>query len=186
MMVKRSKISIVENAAGGGLNISSLYHDHWASLCKFLNRQFGSGPPDPEDLAQAAFEKIMSLKDTSSIRNPRAFLYTVARNFALEHKRRGRTQDRYIEDVMQEYDENLEQITPERILIEKQRLHVMEKTIAGMPYKQRKVLKLSRFNGMSYREIADETGWSVSDVARQVNNAMALLDEALERVSAGQ
>jgi len=166
------------------VNLGDLHRQYWASLCKFLNRNFGTGPPDPEDIAQAAFEKMAAVKNTRNIKNPRAFLYTIARNFALEYKRRGRTHERYIEKTLADHDESLEQITPERILIERQRLKVMEQVIAKMPYKQRRILKMSRFAGKSYREIAAETGWSLSDIARQINDAMAILEEALERGSA--
>jgi len=187
-MNKRSeKISVTlgqPDQENSQVNLDDLHRQHWSSLCKFLNRTFGAGPPDPEDIAQAAFEKIAVVKNTTIIKNPRAFLYTIARNFVLEHKRRSRTHEQYIEKTLADHDEKLEQITPERILIERQRLKIMEQAIAKMHYKQRRILKMSRFAGKSYREIATETGWSLSDIARQINDAMAILEEALERGSA--
>ena len=61
-------------------DFSSFYHMHWEGLCAFLRKTFGSGPPDPEDVAQDAFYQLAKMKSREHIENPKAFLYKVSIN----------------------------------------------------------------------------------------------------------
>src|SRR5690242_5843682 len=68
--------------------VEELYRNHFANLCRTLRRIYGNGPPEPEDLAQQAFEKITSLRSLDYVENPRAFLFKVAINLGVKSLRR--------------------------------------------------------------------------------------------------
>jgi len=165
-----------------GSSIETLYRDYWAELCRKLRQKFGAGPPEPEDVVQAAFAKLAALKDPASIRNPRAFLFTTAHNIVVDHKRQQRRHFDYAQGLLAENPLlNLDELTPERVYIHSERFEIIRKTIEKLPDKQRVVLNLHRNHGRTYQQIADETGWSYGDVYRQMEAALETLTEALKR-----
>lgn len=164
------------------LDFDKLYRDYCSELCSRLRRSFGTGPPDPEDAAQAAFAKFAALEDRDRIRNPRAFLLTTARNIILDHKRSEGRHFNYAQSVLAEHTSfKLDELTPERVVIEKERFDIVRRAIDTLPHKQQVVLGLSRRRGYTYMQIVEETGWSYGDVYRHMNMALATLADALKR-----
>lgn len=66
------------------------YRQYWSKLCKYVNTKFGPGPPDPEDVAQLAFTRYAALENPAEVKNPRAYLYSTARNIVFDHYRKGK------------------------------------------------------------------------------------------------
>jgi RNA polymerase sigma factor (sigma-70 family) len=160
----------------------TLYRDYWAELCRKLQRNFGAGPPDPEDVVQAAFARLAALKDPAGVKNPRAFLFATARNIVFDHKRQQKRHFDYARGVLAENSTlDLDELTPERVYMHSERFEIVRRTIEKLPEKQRVVLNLHRNHGRTYQQIADETGWSYGDVYRQMEAALATLTGALKR-----
>ena len=158
-----------------------LYRNYWADLCRQVRTAFGAGPPEPEDVAQAAFERLASVQNPERIHNPRGFLLVTARNIVLDHKRRSGKHFEYARVVVAEHsDLKMDDLSPERLLIHKERFLSLRQAIEKLPHKQKVVLRLHRQQGYTYQQIADETGWSYGDVNRQVDNALASLSQALK------
>lgn len=159
-----------------------LYRNYWQDLCQQLRRNFGSGPPEPEDVAQAAFERLAALKDPGKVLNPQAFLLVTARNIVLDHKRRSGRHSEYARSVMSEQSGLIsDDLSPERLLIDKERVQQVRRAIEKLTIKQQTVLRLHRQKGYTYKMIAEETGWSYGDVYRQMDGALAALTNALKR-----
>jgi RNA polymerase sigma-70 factor (ECF subfamily) len=162
--------------------IDTLYSSYWQDLCRYVRAKFGAGPPEPADVAQTAFARFAALKDAGAVDNPKAFLYATARNIVVDHHRRVQTQAAYARTILDDAEEEiLDGITPERVLIGKETLQIMRQTIRRLPHKQRRVLLLHRLHNQSFTEISQRTGWSQSDVRRQVCRAMAAIEKAVER-----
>ncbi len=75
----------------------------------------------------------------------------------------------------------LDDISPERVLLEKERFEVINEVFRKLPEKQQVILTLRRQHGYTYQQIADETGWSYGDVYRQMEKALASFSQALKR-----
>ena len=173
-----SGAAIAAPDAGG---LASLYDRYWAELCNYINKAFGGGPPDPEDVAQTAFEKYAALNNPDDIRNPRAFLYTAARNTVFDHKRREKTKNAHADDLINGGAcGHVDEISPERVLIDKERLSIIEAAVAKMPEKQRHVFLLSALEGCGYAEISRRTGVPPSSVRRYVTKALKACDDAID------
>ena len=170
------------NTAGAVNPLDDLYRAYFREMCGRIARLFGPGPPEPEDVVQAAFVKYASLPSPDSIENPRAFVYKTARNIVLDHKRRAKNAAAYIDAVLADDNQKkLEEITPERVLVEKDRFELMIAAAQKLPRKQQRVLIMNRVEGKSYAEISRETGWSAGDISRQMTMAIEALGEAVER-----
>jgi RNA polymerase sigma-70 factor (ECF subfamily) len=169
-------------ALNDAANFEQLYRVYWQDLCGHLRRMFGAGPPEPEDAVQAAFIRFAALEEPQSVRNPRAFLLVTARNIILDQKRRSGRHLDYAKAVLAENSgPQLDDLSPERVLLEKERFEVINAVFQTLPHKQQVILTLRRRYNYTYQQIADETGWSYGDVYRQMDKALASLSQALKR-----
>ena len=172
---------------GGGAamrapELETLFRNHFTDLCKSINRVFGAGPPEPEDLVQDAFERYARLEDRSAIRNPRSFLFITAKNIGLDFKRRAKTNNAYLaEQIALDAELKLEELTPERVVLAKDYVEAVTGAIAMLPRKQQLILVKSRLEGKSFKQIGEETGWSAGDISRNLHAAMDALVACAER-----
>ena len=162
--------------------LDALYRNHFPELCANIRKSFGSGPPEPEDAVQTAFAKFAKLENPAAVRAPRAFLYIAARNVILDHKRSAKVADAYIaEQIALDLELKLVRITPERVVVAKQRVETLIEAMRTLPKKQLVILAMSRLEGKSYREIREETVWSAGDISRNMNAGISALVIALKR-----
>jgi RNA polymerase sigma factor (sigma-70 family) len=165
---------------GGRALIDQVYRRHWAELCRYARRAFGAGPPEPEEVAQAAFARFAGLDRPDEIANPRAFLYQCARNVVLDQRRRDGVRaraDREVQ-VLSAWDDPVV-LDAERVLSGKERLQIVEAAIRVMEAKRRRVLVMHAIHGLSYCEIARREGLSPTRVTQLVASAVAECDRAL-------
>ena len=62
------------------LLLDSLFKRYRLELCQKIRSNFGSGEPDPEDIVQQTFMKVSELQLQKPIANPKAFLFSLAKN----------------------------------------------------------------------------------------------------------
>lgn len=160
--------------------MSSFYREHWRGLCAFLRKTFGAGPPDPEDVAQDAFYQLAKMKSQEHIENPKAFLYKISINLTL----RSLKSDRWISHIVPNDDasfetELLSYSEPDQILHSQQALQQLGASFSALSDKQKYIVSASRLDGKTYQQIADETGWSIADICRQLNSALLALASAV-------
>ncbi len=162
--------------------LDSLYRAHFNELCANIRKSFGPGPPESEDAVQSAFMKFASLENPEKIKDARAYLYIMARNVILDHKRTVKVANAYIaEQIALDHALKLEGITPERVVVSKQRFSTLVEAMRTLPRKQQAILVMSRIEGKSYREIRKETGWSAGDISRNMTAGISALVIALKR-----
>ena len=165
---------------GARAHLKQLYEHHWNDLCRHIRATFGAGPPDPQDVAQSAFVRYLSIDDHQSVENPRAFLYTTARNIALDITRHHKHANRHsLSAVQDEGAQTIDESSPERITLARERATALSAAIENLPRRQRQALLLNRLHDLSYSEIAERIGSSKSDVRRQIVRALATIEAAL-------
>ncbi len=162
--------------------LTQLYQRHWLELCAYINKKFGAGPPDPEDVSQTAFEKLAARDDLPTMQNPRAFLYRVAQNIVIDHHRQQATRNKHAQALETSQSQNfLDDSGPEHVLMAREGLTIIQSVLNKLPFEQRQLVVLNRIHNLSYAEIARRTGMSQTEIKRQVAYALVECDEALER-----
>lgn len=168
-----------EDVAGGqagepvSVDLNALYARYWQELCNYLRRTFGAGPPEPEDIAQATFAKFAAVPEPEAVANPRAFLYATARNLVHDYFRHQRYRDSHVQDVQHTADHQiLYEISPERVLLDRERVHLLTAALARLPLKTRRMILLHRFEGLTHAEIAKRFGVSTSLVQKKIEQAL--------------
>lgn len=162
--------------------LQTVYDTYWPELCRYLTSRFGEGPPDPQDVVQQAFTQLATMDQPEKLENPRAFLYRTAINTAIDHKRRAQRRSRILRSVYPATGEEIsDDLGPERVLLAKHELEVLERAILALPERERTFFLLNRLEGMSFAEIARRTGRSESGVRLIIERALAKCQAALRR-----
>ena len=150
--------------------VHDMYVEYHAELCQYVMKTVGVGKPEAEDVVQTAFAKVSQLELTS-IRNNRAFLYKTCRNIAVDAQRRAQVRQKHV-DVVAHAGDGIDELAPERIVDGKRDLKVVSEALWEMPQKRRKILIMSRFDGLSYAEIARREGLSETVVRKHISKAL--------------
>lgn len=164
--------------------ITLLYERNAAALSSYLRKAFGDGPPDPEDIAQEAFQRLLDHEDLGSIRNLKAFLWRTARNLIISGKRSVERRSKYDYEIEQLFfavgGPGLE---PERVLEAEEQLRIVDKVLKNMPERRRRAFLWHRIEGMNFTAIGTRLGITRRAVARHVVKAACDVQAALENAT---
>lgn len=159
--------------------VDAVYRSYWNELCGYVRKTFGAGPPEPEEVAQGAFVRFATQPRPDEIANPRAFLYTCARNIVLDHRRHEQVRARMADNLSLSMDASAETPDVERVSSARQRLEIVEATVRAMRPQRRKVLVMHAIHELNYSEIARRLGLSPTRVTQLFAAAVAECERAL-------
>lgn len=155
-------------------DLSELYQEHWTFLCKLLTARFGSGPPEPRDIAQEAFIKLSDkLQDGEQIHNPRSFLAKTAQNLVIDYHRSPKNRaPSDSELIAAEREESTDVSSPETVLLSRETLGTVADVLMRLSERDRSFVLMNRLEGLSYTEIARRAGMSRSGVQLIITQAL--------------
>jgi RNA polymerase sigma-70 factor (ECF subfamily) len=104
------------------------------------------------------------------LREPRAYLATVARRLLINHVRRQSLEQAYLAALAALPEPQAP--SPEQQLVILQALQEVDVMLDGLPQKVRAVFILSQIDGLTYAEIADELQIGLRSVKRYMAQAM--------------
>jgi RNA polymerase sigma-70 factor (ECF subfamily) len=137
---------------------------HEPALRAFLRGRFPA-LSDPDDIVQEAYIRVLRTRETDRVRSPKALLFTVARNLALDVFRRQHADTKdlaNLEDIPVVQEESSENLTHE------EKLQLLEAALQTLPERCRQVIMLKRFHGLSYDEISRKLGISHNTISAHI------------------
>jgi len=156
--------------------VERLFVEHGSALRAFFYRRVRRRP-DAAELAQEVYLRMLRVPDTDAIRNPEAYLYTVASNLAREH--------RVLEQRAAnagELDE-LDEVSGQQLLAElsdvtseidtAERVKRLREVLRQLPPKCQAAVALQYWHGMSYAEIAARLSISTHMVKKYLSQGLA-------------
>lgn len=163
--------------------LARLFEQYRSELVTRLRSIYGSGPPEPEDIAQTAFAQLAAMESHEHISDPKAFLFKVALNVGWRSAGHVNATQNFLNEVFHRDGEKVEIISPERLYDSRERLQRLNQIIERLPDKQREIFIRSRIKGETYQEIASQTGWSIATISRQLSSVLdklAAVDEHMD------
>lgn len=159
-----------------GNRLETLYREEIGRLRCFFAKSVGRDAAG--DLAQEVFLRACASPAFAVADNQAAFLRRIAMNLLIDQMRRRQTRGaryefREDQDVRSEADQ-------EQGLIGQDLDWVMTRALGELPKRTRQIFRLSRFEEMSYRQIRDELGISLSAVDYHMMKALSRLRTVLE------
>lgn len=152
----------------------SLLHDfyisHNAWLYAWLSRKIGS-KFDAADLTHDTFLRILLKTDLVSITEPRAYLTKVATHLVIDHVRRRKLEQAYLEALALIHTSTYTH-SPEDYQSAIETLLAISNMLDGLPTKVRSAFLMSRLQESTYDEIAQQLAVSASMVKQYIARAM--------------
>jgi RNA polymerase sigma-70 factor (ECF subfamily) len=133
------------------------------ALRAYLQKRFPA-LPDHDDLIQEAYVRTLRAYQGGRVTHAKAFLFTTARNAAIDLFRRRRGADH--EEISEISAMPLLDEAPDAgaTLEREQRLDALLEAIVALPERCRQVMMLRHLDGLSYKEIAVRLGISPETV----------------------
>ncbi|MCB5184805.1 sigma-70 family RNA polymerase sigma factor [Methylobacillus gramineus] len=157
--------------------ISTLYTNHYAWLQSWLRKKLGTSH-EAADLAQDTFLRLINKdRELQSLREPKAYLTTVAHGLLVNHWRRQAIEHAYLE-ALSALPEPMAQSPEEKTLI----LEILEQIatlLDGLSIRTQQIFLLSQLDGLTYPQIAKEMGLTVNVVQKAMTKAMTHCYEVL-------
>jgi RNA polymerase sigma-70 factor (ECF subfamily) len=158
-------------------SFEQLFRQQYSKLCGYA-RKYIDDPDQSEEVVQDVFvnlwQKRKSIDITSTIES---YLFRAVRNTCLNTLKHFKIREKHQEGIAATYDNAGNQ--PENRILEIELLNQIEDLISALPPERQRIFKMSRLDGMKYREIADELGISVKTVEAQMGKALKYLRKHL-------
>jgi RNA polymerase sigma-70 factor, ECF subfamily len=151
----------------------ALFHAHYSSLCSYSNH-FLKDLEASEEVVQEVMLKIWVNRDslifTSSIRS---YLFRAVRNGCMNVLKHIDIREEY--KAVREQDTLESQRSAEDEMIVSELEQKIREAIDRLPLERRKVFIMSRYDGLTYSQIAEKLGISVKTVENQMGKALKTL-----------
>ena len=158
------------------LVLKSLFQEHYLSVCKSIHR-FVRDKSTVEDIAQDVFikfwEKRKQLNINSSVA---AYLHRMGMNEAISYLRRQKHFE--TEEILEQKPTDQKDSAEDQMLHSELKQNVNQ-AINELPPKCRTIFQMSRFEDLTYKEIAAKLDISVKTVENQMGKALKVLRDKL-------
>jgi RNA polymerase sigma factor (sigma-70 family) len=140
---------------------------HRAALHRYL-RRFTSGAEDVEDLVQETYVRMYALRDFREIESPRAMLFRIAHNTAVERARRQAAQSTDSVGDFEALNVYSSEAPADEQIDARRRFESFCAAVDRLPPLCRRVFVLRKVYRLSHDEIADVLGVSHSTIEKHV------------------
>ncbi len=153
-----------------------LYSLFYPSLCVFASRYI-SEYKAIEDCIQDVFLKIWRDRKTILINTSvRSYLFTSIRNHCLNLIEKEKIELTYEQYILNTYDP----YTSNDLYSIEELENIIENAIQKLPEKIQQVFRMSRFEQMTYKEIAEKQNISIKTVESYIHKALIMLSISLK------
>lgn len=174
-------------ASGSQRLLAELYRNEIDGLRGYLTRLLKT-PADAEDVAQEAFMRLCRRHDLAAYEHPRAVLFKTAYRLALNRlrSRRSNAIDRahplFAETPLPAADAP----SAEEVLISREQERAYADALASLPPRCREVIELRTVQELSYKQMSDSLGISVSTLEKHLVRGKRVCAEALAGWASGR
>lgn len=188
MVRKTDEELITMFQTGDAAAFEALFDKYKGPIYIFLVRQCGN-KDTASDLTQDVFTKLIKKADTFKHQSKfSTWIYTVARNTAMDHARKSKHRKHASLDtaVSEDSPTLIEKVSgdgpsPERSSNAKQLKQALAKAIEDLPSDQREVFILREYHGMPFAEIAEVVDAKVGTVKSRMRYALEALRQELHQ-----
>ncbi|MFS0828553.1 RNA polymerase sigma factor [Pseudomonas phoenicis] len=163
---------------------NALFVQQRLSLLRTLQRMVGN-PSTAEDLLQETYLRVARALAERPVTHLEPFVFQTARNLALDHLRARRAQARtLVDDVPEQVLHNVAAPlgSSEDAAHAEQLLKHLSSHLGRLTERQQRIFVLSRVQGASYLEIAQQLKVSASTVQKELKLIMSLCMDIAQRL----
>jgi RNA polymerase sigma-70 factor (ECF subfamily) len=152
--------------------VDELYRNHRGWLHQWLRQKIGN-TDQAADLVQDTFIKLLQTRDELfGIKEPRAYLTSIAKNLLIDQVRRKRIEQAYL-DGLSQMEYMLDGVTsPEEQMQIIQALDQMCKALEDVSAKAQQAFILHYLEGYTHKEVAEQLGVSTKMIQKYLANCL--------------
>lgn len=150
------------------MDMHALYRDHHSWLERWLMGKMGCSHR-AADLAQDTFVRLLNKDELPSLREPRAFLTTVAKRVISNQWRREQLERAYLKALAEQPEQHA--LSPEEHALLIETLLQIDSLLAGLPSPVRRAFLYVQLEGLSHAQVAQCLDLSISTVKRYLRQA---------------
>lgn len=159
-----------------------LYNKYWNRIY-LLALTYLKSTELAQDIVQDVFLKVWDQRESfRTVQQPGSFIYIMGRNAVINAFRKKVSNDRVVEEPADYIPDNF--LLPNQILDLKQLRERLDAAINHLPPQQHLIIKLSREEGLTHKEIAERLGIEKSTVKNHVIRALNTLRQQLQVIGA--
>lgn len=157
------------------INFESVFKEYFNPLVNYVNQQINDWESSRE-IVQNTFLKIWKIRDTLEIDTSlKAYLYRTTKNGMIDHIRKSKKNEEVkqvlLKNQLNHHEEELDSFTIK---------HEIVKAIQKLKPKNRKIFELSKFEGLTHKEIAEYLDISQRSVEDNISRALSFLQKEFE------
>lgn len=157
-----------------------LFRKYYPAMCHFA-RQFLNDHELAEETVQDMFVKIWEKRESLNIETSvKHYLFRSVRNQCLNQIQHEKIKKQYARMVLESAHQ---EINPDQYFLEVGLVDRIEKSIDSLPPKRKEIFRMSREQGLKYKEIAETLNISVKTVEAQMGLALKHLRDELKDFS---
>lgn len=149
--------------------IALLYQHHHSWLHHWLSRRTGCRE-HAADLAQDTFVRLLKTRETRPLREPRAFLSSIARSLMIDQYRRRELERAYLESLAHWPAQELPSEETRRLILDN--LERIDRLLDQLKPRVRQAFLLAQLDGLTCPQIAAQLGVSRATVERDLAKAL--------------
>lgn len=168
-VMEREKRGPMRDGVRGAL--LAVFETHYDELIAFARRKVEC-PALAADIVQESYARLAGGPPAADVRNPRAFLYRIVGNRAVDHLRQHRSRSKYM--MPEPPSEEIADRHPsaEAVIDARQRLALLARAVDELPPRCRQVFVLRKVEGMDQADIARLLGISRNMVEKHLRKAL--------------
>lgn len=171
--------TVKEIVSGNEKVFESFFKSNYPDLCLYAENFLGD-PDECEEVVQEMFlnlwEKRSSLEKVTSIKS---YIYRAVKNSCLNIINHNKIKMQYMEqnaEWIKETEQEIEKEDHDETITLR-----IKQEIDKLPEQRQKIFKLSRFDGLKYKEIAETMNLSVKTIEVQIGKALKTLRTELKQ-----
>ncbi|MCD7900811.1 MAG: RNA polymerase sigma-70 factor [Bacteroides sp.] len=134
-----------------------------------------------EEIVQELFYQLWKERENLNIlRSLKSYLYGAVRNQALQHCEHLNVRERHKRFILSKKN-NTPTDTPQEHLEYKELEEVINRTLQLLPNRRRRIFGMHRFEGLKYKEIAEQLSLSVKTIEAEMTKAYQTLRKEIEK-----
>lgn len=171
------------NTSAGRAFVADIEQVYGRELRRFLASRVRNASADVPDLVQEIFLRLLRIKDHEAIRNPQAYLFTVASHVIREHTLRQSARPESMDPLdVASHLQSAVAADPADELDFRQRLEKVNQDLGKVSPRAYSILVMYRCEGMTLMEIGEQLGVSHSTVRKYLTRAIAYCDQRLDEM----
>lgn len=136
---------------------------------------------DPEEIVQEVFVRVWLKKEAiDPEKDFQSYLFSITKHLVLDHLKSAVHRKLYF--VGEHFQQDLLEEDGLESSISEETEEKLQKLINEIPERRREIFCLSRFEGLSYKQIAERLNISENTVDSQIRNALAFLRKEFRKI----